>query len=60
MASSLTKEAGGSSTVGTNRVCSDERNRENECSYSTSQSKDRNFSIKPICHEYRLWEQELL
>jgi len=50
MVSSLAKEAGGTSTAGSNRICSDERSREDEYSDGMPKSEGRVHSTQPICH----------
>ena len=49
MASSLAKEAGDASTVGSYRTCSDGRSKEDKCSNGeTPTARDRVSSKKPI------------
>jgi len=55
-ASSLAKEARGS-TAGINRICSDEKSRENKYGNSISKLADRVCTlVGPIYHGSRLWK----
>ena len=60
MASGLTKEAGDTSVVGSNRIYSDGRCRKDKCSYGDSLIEDRVSLKKPIhygcgCYSTRVW-----
>ena len=50
---SLAKKARGSSAVSTNRVCSDERDRMNECRNSIPKSVGSACILEPICDRYK-------
>jgi len=55
-ASSLAKEVRDLAT-GINRICSDEKSRENKCGNSISKSADRVCTlVRPIYHGSRLWK----
>jgi len=55
--SSLVEETGGSLTVGTNRVCSDGKSREDKCGNGMPKSAGRVCaSVRFIYHGSRLWK----
>jgi len=53
MASSLAKEAGSTSTAGSNRTGSDRGSRENKCSDGMPSTEDRVCSMQLIYYGYR-------
>jgi len=49
-ASGMAKKAGGSTTAGADRACSNGESGENECSNGVPHSEGRVGTVQPICH----------
>ena len=60
IASSLAKEVGDSSTVGSYKACSNERSKKNEHNNGMPKSVDRVYTMQPICYRDKWEEYKLL